>query len=163
MMSTNQTFPAEKQLSANNFSNWEEHMQMHLTQYTTIGISIIRQIPFKLHEPTVDDLIGNTSIKKYSFKNADLTPASRRDFRSDLAEYERRRLSLQEESGKTCTFLKLSLSDEAILKLKNLKSYTEACNENDAYRLYTILKTTYQSSSNFCQMSHQVKQYVSLE
>ena len=163
MMSTNQTFPAEKQLSANNFSNWEEHMQMHLTQYTTIGISIIRQIPFKLHEPTLDDLIGNTSIKKYSFKNADLTPASRRDFRSDLAEYERRRLSLQEESGKTCTFLKLSLSDEAILKLKNLKSYTEACNENDAYRLYTILKTTYQSSSNFCQMSHQVKQYVSLE
>ena len=60
-MSTNQFYPVEKQLSANNFSNWEEHMQMHLTQYSTIGISIIRQIPFQLHEPTLGEQVDETS------------------------------------------------------------------------------------------------------
>jgi len=78
-----QTYPADKKLSIDNFSIWEEHMFFTLTQFTTIGISIIKQIPYLLVEPTLNDFIGTTNIRKYSFKERDLTTESRRDFRLD--------------------------------------------------------------------------------
>lgn len=158
-------YPLEKTLSSLNYALWEEYILSGLTQFPKAGLAIVNKTKYSIYKPTVTDCFPDMIPEqaKYTFKNGILTSESRRDFRSDYSEYKKEIDHFQIEEAKTCTYLKSSLSDEAILRLKNNKDFLIASNQNDSYGMYLILQSTYQSTNNFSQMSKQAKSYVALK
>ena len=160
------SYPADKTLSTNNYAIWEEFVLNQLTQYPKSGLAIVNNLKYTLTHPTINDYLPNVfpKMSKYSFRdNGELSADSKKDFRADILYYEKVLDHLQNEEAKVCSFLKSSLSEEALLKVKNNPLYIAAANKNDSFNLYGIIKDTYQCSNNFCIMSQQAKLYFNLE
>jgi len=52
-------------LSINNVSNWDHHLKMKLTD---VGSAIRKGTPFLVPQATMEDLIGDSTVRKYNFQ-----------------------------------------------------------------------------------------------
>ena len=60
-------------LSMNNVTNSEHNMKLMLTAFPDIGQAIRNKTPYVLIKPTINDLIEDSEIRKYSHQANDPT------------------------------------------------------------------------------------------
>jgi len=102
-------------LSINNVSNWDHHLKMKLTD---VGSAIRKGTPFLVPQATMEDLIGDSTVRKYNFQPDNptaLTESSLNNFLKATSTFEKRDQHRREEEAKVCHLVLSSLSEEAHL------------------------------------------------
>jgi len=146
------TYPANMLLSINNVSNWDHHLKMKLTAFLDVGSAIRKGTPFILPQPTMADLIGDSTVRKSNFQPENptaLTESSLNNFLKATSTFEKRDQHRREEEAKVCHLVLSSLSDEAHMHLCSVEAFNKAADDNDSYAMYMIAKDEHSRSSSF--------------
>ena len=148
-------YDSSKLLNNLNVAKWDHHLREKLSAYPIMGKAIRKGIPFEAIEPTVDDLFKD-GARKYTHRanSTNLDSESRKDFLSACITFEKTEVRRNEEEAKICALITSSFSEEAKMLLRSNKTYVDAADDNDSYKMYTAAKAAHTRVTSFSVAQH---------